>query len=617
MAQLPTTQYLAASVNDGIGRSITGIGSWSATAMNRIRNSVLPDRDEPVSVAASPNVPAMHRSHGQRLAALVPNIVIAFIGALFLIAVGLFVFRQAYADRIYPAVVVGDVNVGGLTIGEAEDRLTARATDLEHGTISFTYNGQTWTPTLAELGATVNLDDSLAEAEALGRSDDAAARLAFTGDILRANQVVPLQTEVDQRVLAKWYDGVDQDIANPAIDARIVVEGTDVSIAPDATGIVVDRELATAEILGALARLEPVVATLPTQVDQPAIVAADLPGVQAEVEEAIRTPIRVTFESRAWRIDGTTLAQYVAVDTILEAGAPVAKLSLDTERLAADLRAQFIPEVNRNPVDARVGWNNERGLVALDPSEPGITLKAGPFAEALAASFLNGHERVEIPVVVTRPEVDDENLGELGIDAHLGKGTSNFAGGTWARDENIYVSTGLLNGTLVPPGGEFSFNEAIGEITWDKGYQEASVVVAEQVGRGIGGGVCQLSTTMFRAAINAGMPITEWHPHSYRLPGYEVDGWGPGFDASILQYGSNPANWADFRFENFTDGWLLVESWTTWPHVVVNIYGMETGRDVEVKWWGISGGKNTGFTRVIYDADGNVLHERAFATYFK
>jgi vancomycin resistance protein YoaR len=222
-------------------------------------------------------------------------------------------------------------------------------------------------------------------------------------------------------------------------------------------------------------------------------------------------------------------------------------------------------------------------------------------------------------VVITRPTIDAENLAALNINARLGHGDSNFAGGAWGRDQNIYVATDLLNGTLVPPGGEFSFNQAIGEITADKGYQEAAVVVAEEVGRDIGGGVCQVvSTTIFRAAIYAGMPITEWHPHTYRLTNYERDGWGPGFDASILQNEwQTPDQWADFRFENFTDGWLLVEAYTADVYVNVNIYGQETGRSVDVTWWGINGGKNTGFTRVIYDADKNEIARRDFASDFK
>jgi vancomycin resistance protein YoaR len=326
-------------------------------------------------------------------------------------------------------------------------------------------------------------------------------------------------------------------------------------------------------------------------------------------------------------------------------GRPTAELAMDTNRLAADLRAQFAGEINREPVDARVAWSTDYGLISMDPSQTGVVLKAGEFADAVAASFLGSQEPVDVPVVVTRPEIDSENLDALKIETRMGRGDSNYQGGSWQRDENINVGVRLLNGTLVRPGAEFSFNEAIGEITPDKGYVEASVVVAERVGTDYGGGICQVSTTVFRAALLAGMPITEWHPHTYRLKGYEADGWGPGFDASILQMGDNPEYWADLKFKNYTDGWLLVESWTDWPYVIVNIYGPDTGNTVDIvgHWqsdpitdnedvvvstsdlppgqrrqieWPMAG-LETAFTRVIYDAEGNVVGERQFYTYFK
>jgi vancomycin resistance protein YoaR len=620
MAQPSTAQDVATTLADGFGQALTGFRAWSAHGVDRLRKSVLPDRDEHLAAGSADGTivaPQLSLSTRQRALALIPKVLLGAALGLLIVAIGLFAFRTYYSDRIYPAVVVGDVNVGGLTASQAEDELNQRAAELEQGTIAFTYNGQTWTPTLAEIGATVNLEESIREAEQLGRGEDAASRLAFTGEILRADQVVPLRSQIDQRVLNSWFDSVDRDINDPAINAQIVVEGTEAAVSPDANGTIVDRTAATQQILGALSTLQPIAVDLPTQVDVPEILASDLEQVKAQVQEGLSEPVRVEFENQTWRIEGMTLTGYVSVETVLEGGKPVAKLSLDTERLASDLRTQFVPEVNRQPVNAQVGWNDNSGLVAIEPSETGVTLKASAFAEAVAASFLGGHDRVDIPVVVTRPEIDDQNLDALGIDTRLGHGDSNFDGGAWQRDENIYVATGLLNGTLVPPGGVFSFNQAIGEITYEKGYVDADVVVAEQIGRDVGGGVCQVSTTVFRAAILAGMPIAEWQPHTYRLSNYERDGWGPGFDASILQNSwQSPEEWPDLKFENYTGGWLLVEAWTDYPTMIVNIYGTDDGREVELDAWGISG-KSTGFTRVIYDKNGNEIANRSFATDFK
>ncbi|MBA3379085.1 MAG: VanW family protein, partial [Chloroflexia bacterium] len=115
-----------------------------------------------------------------------------------------------------------------------------------------------------------------------------------------------------------------------------------------------------------------------------------------------------------------------------------------------------------------------------------------------------------------------EHLDELGIDSLLGQGDSNFWGGVEGRDANVELAAEFMDGTLVPPGGIFSFNDAIGEITYERKFQEALVVQGEGVDRNVGGGVCQVSTTIFRTAPNAGMPITEWYPHPYRLPNYEL-----------------------------------------------------------------------------------------------
>jgi vancomycin resistance protein YoaR len=182
-----------------------------------------------------------------------------------------------------------------------------------------------------------------------------------------------------------------------------------------------------------------------------------------------------------------------------------------------------------------------------------------------------------VPVTVLDPEIDSNNLAALGITTKLAVGDSAFVGSNEGRATNIVVGSGLLNGTLIPPHGIFSFNHAIGVIDEDKGYVEAQVIQGERIGRDVGGGICQVSTTVFRAALYAGVPIVEWWPHTYRLGFYELDGWQPGFDASILQPNDDPFSGGDFRFENPTDSWMLVESYTADERVYVIIYGADTG----------------------------------------
>ncbi|MEA2511992.1 MAG: hypothetical protein QOJ59_1479, partial [Thermomicrobiales bacterium] len=150
------------------------------------------------------------------------------------------------------------------------------------------------------------------------------------------------------------------------------------------------------------------------------------------------------------------------------------------------------------------------------------------------------------------------------------------------RATNIQVGASILNGFLIPPRSLFSFNRAVGVITEEAGFVESNVVDGERIGRDVGGGICQVSTTVFRAAFRAGLPIEEWHPHRYRMRFYEQDDWPAGLDASILQPEGDPFGGGDFSFWNPTDSWMLMESYTDGPRVVIVLYGPDLGYKVDV-----------------------------------
>lgn len=517
-----------------------------------------------------------------RLGRVVPRLVLVAAVVLMLFAIALFGFRALYADKVYPAIAVGDVNVGGMTVDQAAAAVEQRAVQLENGTISFSYNGQTWTPSLAELGATVDIESSVDSAYALGRDDNSVSRLGFTNELLRDNQRVPLRTTVNREVLSSWFESVNADMDQRAVDADLVIEGTSVSISPEQTGTIVDQDAATTIILESLESLEPMSAELPTVVENPQIYAADLEGAKNDLAAAADGPIVALFEGQKFDIPAADIIRYLTVDISRQGGNPTVDMRFDRDALAAFLRDSFSGEINRQPVDARIAWQGGEGLIALEASTDGAALRSNAFADEVAESFLGDQANIEIPVVVTKPEIDSNNLAALKIDSRLARGDSNYDGGKPDRDRNVEVGASLLNGELIAPGEEFSFNGAIGEITADKGFVDAGVIEAGIIGRDVGGGICQVSTTMFRAALLAGLPMPEWWPHSLRLKGYERDGWTAGYDASILQAGSDPSQWGDFRFLNDTDGYMLVQSWTSYPYHIVEIYGHDDGRDVQV-----------------------------------
>lgn len=522
-----------------------------------------------------PTIPREVSRVGSRILLAVAVIVLAA-------TAGLYWVRATYEDRIYPGINAGGVPVGGMTYAEAREAIAARAESFEATTATFTFEDKIWQPTLNEIGVHVDVEGTVDSAFAIGREDDARSRLQVAWSLLREDKSVPLRVSVDAAQLNAWFDRVDADLGIAPKDANLVVNGTEVSIDPEVAGTIVDRERLTQQLMDSLRNMSAPSGDLPVIPKWPTVHAKDLEPAKQKLEQALSKPIRLTHDGKSWTIDPADLSQFVVTKVTEQPGAaPQVDVSLDEKKLTKWLSQRFRGEIDRDPVDARVAWNGER-VFALEDSKDGYKLKPTSLAKEISKSFFGNHETVRVPVAVIKPRVDSNNLEALGITTRLAVGTSNFDGSNEGRAENIRVGTELLNGTLVPPGEVFSFNHAIGVISAEAGFVEAPVVDGERIGRDVGGGICQVSTTVFRASLYAGLPTEEWWPHRYRFAFYEYDGWTPGLDASILQPEGDPFGGGDFKFRNNTDGWLLIESYIDWPRVVVIIYGPDTGWDVQI-----------------------------------
>ncbi|MGB3330371.1 MAG: peptidoglycan binding domain-containing protein, partial [Thermomicrobiales bacterium] len=345
----------------------------------------------------------------RRVRQTAPRIGLVIVGGLLLLALGLLAFRVAYGDRIYPAVVVGDVQVGGQTPAEAHASIQARADAINQGTFTFSYNGKTWTPTLAEIGGTVDVGAALAEAEDIGRTGNATDRLATTGSLLRSDKTIPLKTSLDPAKLNAWFDKVDAEIGHPAVDADLVVSGGSVTITHEQVGTIVDRTAARQQILAALQTLKPISVAMPVMPQQPQVTANDLQANYDMLSAAVKAPITANFSGTSLSIDPTTLTQYLKVDTKVVNGTPVVSMDMDRTALATALGNQFSGTVNSSPVNATVAWSDGVGLVATTPSQNGYTLEPDKFADAVVQSFLGSNKTFDLPVAVTRPDVDSTN----------------------------------------------------------------------------------------------------------------------------------------------------------------------------------------------------------------
>jgi vancomycin resistance protein YoaR len=592
-------------------------------------------------------LPASTQTWRQRLSRGGSRLLLVLAIVVGVVALALLLMRGMYSDRVYPQVSVSGMNIGGLTRDEARAVLEARSVELEYGSVVLTHGDQTWAPTLTQLGVAVDYDATLDAAFGIGREESAWERVGSTFGLLRNDRHVPLLMTFNPNAMNDWFDTVNNDLGIPPHNAYIVVEDGKARIEAEVDGTVVDSAAVRNMVITSLTDLQPLTAQLPVEVKIASVRAGDLEPAKAILDEALSAPVVFTHEDNEFSLAPEIIGQFV-VQTVDESlsGEEAVGLELDIKALAKYLSTTYRDEINRDAVDAEVAFDNERGrLIATSESVTGLKLKPSSFAQAVSASFFGNHSEFEVPVSIMAPLVDSNNLDALGITTKLAVGDSSYVGSDYGRSTNIVVGSNLLNGTLIPPGGEYSFNRSIGVITIEKGYVESSVIEGERIGRDIGGGICQVSTTVFRAALYAGLEIIEWWPHSYRLGFYEQDGWLPGMDASILQPDGNPFGGGDFRFRNPTDSWMLVESYTQNERVYVIIYGPDTGYSVEISTPFLSdpiqndapdieqvnsslpagtvqqteweqAGYQVWFSRTVRDADGNQIEYREFSTYF-
>ena len=229
-------------------------------------------------------------------------------------------------------------------------------------------------------------------------------------------------------------------------------------------------------------------------------------------------------------------------------------------------------------------------VIAFEQDKKGIGIDKKHVTNTLLNHFKQSPRLIEkplfiiVPIVAIDPEFTMEDANDFGIVEPIGIGVSNFAHSAAPRIFNIKLVSSRVNGTLVPVGEIFSFNNTVGEISFKTGYQAGYAIISGKTVLSDGGGVCQESTTIFRAALNAGLPIEQWKNHSYRVRYYEQDS-EPGFDATVY------APSVDFKFKNDTSAHILVQSTISDGTILtVTLYGKKDGRIASIsasRVWGV------------------------------
>jgi vancomycin resistance protein YoaR len=502
---------------------------------------------------------------------------LAYVPFLLVLWVGLSVL--AARGEALPGVHVGAVPVGGMDAVDARAAV-ARHYDAALGQpLRLVVDGRTWTPTAGELGFSVQFDGAIDDAIAYGREHEVLDGMLRAARLPEEAVVVPVNVAVDPAAFDAWLDRVERELGGAPVDAAVVIDGERIEATTAAAGDGIDRDAVRRAIAEQLVMSRPIAVETTRSPRQPDIATEEAVRATADVERLASEPLVLASGDETWELERATILSMIEV--VPDAATPGALVVRPSAAAVDRVVAEIAGELDQDVRDARIRELDTHSK--LVPSREGRTVDRAALSQALSQALVSGDRQIAIPLAATvEPKVTtDDVMRELGITDVIAVGDSNYAGSGSGRAHNVEQAARMIDGTLVEPGGTFSFNDAVGSL-FSGEYRDAGSYIDGPGGQALGGGVCQVSTTVYRAVLAAGFPIVEWWPHFYRSPFYEQGGWEPGWDASITQFEADSVETStDFRFDNPTDSWLLIRSSVTPDdELTVEIHGAPTGYDV-------------------------------------
>ncbi|MBT6400985.1 hypothetical protein HN803_06760 [candidate division WWE3 bacterium] len=492
-----------------------------------------------------------------------------FYFALVLLVAFSTVYHVGYAKRIIPGVRVGEVFVGGMLYEEAYKSVTEHLENLDTS-IKFSHEGFSHVITGEEVGLEYDVAGSVSRAFELGRTGNSVIDIRDKMASLVKTIRVKAHYSWDDASLSSEFEQIKGEINQVALEPSFFLDENDVlSVSNPEVGKKVSNQSLYDLVIKAFDNVDFSDEEIPVDTMNPELKFSDLKEVESQVADIVAKSLRVISDDRDWLMEPKQLLDFLEV---VPSNSGDAELVLNRKNFDAYI-GFLSQEVNRLP-RGRVSDVKDGVVVNFELLEGGSELDARAFTQDFEKALFEGNSSVQVAMT---PIDSLGDTSKYGIFTLLGTGSSKYTGSAAARAHNLTLAAARTDGVLVPPGDTYSFNNSVGEISGGTGYDTAYIISNGRTVLGEGGGVCQTSTTLFRAVLDAGLPILTRFPHAYRVYYYEID-QPVGFDASIYQ----PS--LDFQFKNDSPNYVLVQtSWNSGEQsLTFDIYGTPDGRTVEI-----------------------------------
>lgn len=498
--------------------------------------------------------------------------------AALLVALFYLILSLLFLDKSFPNIILGGENVGALSRAE----LSTKIAELNNAAIAqpIILKNQDKTLEISRPTLEWSLDES-ATVDAvmqIGRSgnwaSDAWQKIVSLFSRQEAIAVASFDSEILVGSIAAFADSVDQ----VAKDASAQYIGGKLVIEREQAGSVINREQLAESTEQMLLKLDHGTITAQRENQLPQILLGDESALSKEAE-ALTRELEIVWESGKRTVSkeqSKNLIGFVGRTTPDVADGSTLLTAAYTQEQIAQYLITLSESINQKAKDPVLVIKN--GALAIAATSKGGRVVDVHSSTQLAYEKLVNtapSEFVSIELIMTDqlPVINENNLSSLGIVERIGYGETSFAGSPANRTHNIKTGTTLLQSALIPPGGEFSTVKTLGAVDGTTGFLPELVIKNNRTTPEYGGGLCQVSTTLFRSVLNAGLPVLERQNHSYRVGYYEPP---VGLDATI--YLPKP----DFRFKNDTNAHILVQGKVVGTKVIFELWGKGDGRSAAV-----------------------------------
>ena len=480
-----------------------------------------------------------------------------FLGGLAGVAAAAGTFQVRHSQRFFPGGSVGRVDLSGLDWDAAVAALESRWNPFLKNPLVVKAGEHEWRPSGEEIGVHVDFMTPLREAYSWGRDGGLTARTIDQIATVRNPRDWPVVTSFDRSKYEEFVNAVLAAMIRAPVEASLAIEGSGnrrrFVVDPSIEGLSLARTEESESFDPDFKGRQTQLIELELREIPPTLTTQAVLDTVENAEVLTSGRISIYGKGRSWTVDREAFISRLRLQATPDGPVPV--IDVRNSDFAPLIR-QIGSDLNLPPVEPKIKFNaGSNKFDFLSAPVTGEAVDGLELRRRILSAVRDSKPSVSIPIKTVAPSLVSATTASLGLNWTFGIGESHFQGSTENRIHNIDAGSRKLDGVVIEPGQTFDFNESLGPIDYEAGFVDGLIIINNRTIPGIGGGICQVSTTMFRAAFLSGIPVTERWQHVYRVSYYELGRRNPpGFDASIYQPDLN------LKFINETENYLMIRT---------------------------------------------------------